>query len=80
LGLNLQESRVYQKAKAEGEQIGEQRGRQDEERAMVLRQLTRRMGVLPEGVVGQIERLSLEQLEDLGEALLDFTGMADLLD
>jgi len=29
LGLNLQETRVYQEAKAEGEQIGEERGRQE---------------------------------------------------
>ena len=33
LGLNLQETRFYQEAKAEGEQIGEQR-----ERSLILRQ------------------------------------------
>jgi len=86
LGLSLQESRVYQEAKAEGEQIGEQRGRQEGrqegrregEKAMVLRQLTRRVGRLPESVRSRIDQLSLEQLENLGEALLDFTAMADL--
>jgi hypothetical protein len=43
-----------------------------------LRQLNRRVGELPEEVRQGIESLSLEQLENLGEALLDFTSMADL--
>jgi hypothetical protein len=36
------------------------------------------VGKLPEGVRDYINTLSLEQLENLGEALLDFTSMADL--
>jgi len=78
LGLSLQESRVYQEAKAEGEQIGEQRGRQEGEKTIILRLLTRRVGALPEAVRSRLDQLSLEQLENLGEALLDFTAMTDL--
>jgi predicted transposase/invertase (TIGR01784 family) len=82
LGLRLQESRVYQEAKAEGqqigEQIGEQRGRQAEGQSLVLRLLTRQVGELPESVKLRVQGLSLEQLESLGEALLDFTTWADL--
>lgn len=84
LGLNLQETRVYQEAKAEGEQIGEQRGRQEGrqqgERSLIFRLLNRQVGTLPDEVRLQIDELSIAQLEALGEALLDFTKLADLAD
>jgi predicted transposase/invertase (TIGR01784 family) len=73
LGMSLQETRVYQEAKAEGEQIGEQR-----EKSLVLRQLTRRFGDLPREMQSQVTALPLEQVEALGEALLDFSAIADL--
>jgi predicted transposase YdaD len=57
---------------------GIERGRQEEGRSLVLRQLNRRVGTLPETIQTQVEALPLEQLEALGEALLDFTGLADL--
>jgi hypothetical protein len=57
---------------------GEQRGRQ-EGRQIVLRQLSRRVGVLSVEVRSQITRLSAEQLEALAEALLDFSGTEDLM-
>ena len=38
----------------------------------------RRVGELPEDVRQQVEILPLEELENLGEALLDFSSMADL--
>ncbi|MBE9175157.1 DUF4351 domain-containing protein [Synechocystis salina LEGE 06155] len=46
--------------------------------SLVLRQLRRRLGELPKGIEAQIQGLSLEQVETLGEALLDFGGMQDL--
>ncbi len=61
-----------------GVQIGEQRGRQEEGRSLILRQLTRRVGVVPNRALDQINRLSLDQLETLSEALLDFQALADL--
>lgn len=78
LGITLQETRVYREIKEEGIQEGEQRGREEGEKSLVLRQLTRRVGELPEDVRQQVEALPLEQLENLGEALLDFSSMADL--
>ncbi len=66
-----------------GERIGYERGKeegkQEGEQNLVLRQLQRRVGELPEEVRGRIQTLSLEQLEALGEALLDFTAIEDLL-
>ncbi len=74
LEITLQQTRVYQDAKAEGELIGEARG----EARMILRMLNRRLGLLPDRVSTQIQQLTVPQLEDLGEALLDFTKLADL--
>jgi predicted transposase YdaD len=71
LGINLKETRVYREIKEEGREAGE--------RSLILRQLPRRVGELPQEVHQRIETLSLEQLENLGEALLDFQGMDDLL-
>jgi Domain of unknown function (DUF4351) len=62
----------------EWEQATEIRVRQESERSLILRQLNRRVGTLPETIQAQVEALSLEHLEMLGEALLDFTGLADL--
>ncbi|MDJ0582551.1 MAG: DUF4351 domain-containing protein [Crocosphaera sp.] len=44
----------------------------------MFRQLTKRVGELSPEVHQSVENLSLEQLENLGEALLDFNNMADL--
>jgi predicted transposase/invertase (TIGR01784 family) len=73
LGITLKETRVYQEIKQEGREEGEQR-----ERSLILRQLQRRVGELPQQVRERVETLCLEQLENLGEALLDFTSVADL--
>ncbi len=78
LGLRLEETRIYQEVKEEGRQEGRQEGRCEEGRSLILRQLTHRFGAVSEPFVLGINTLSLEQLEALGEALLDFSSMADL--
>jgi predicted transposase YdaD len=78
LGIALQETRVYQEAKAEGREEGREEGRQQEGRSLILRLLTRRVGTLPDNLAAQITALPLEQLEALAEALLDFQAIADL--
>lgn len=78
LDIRLQETRVYQEAVAEGEAIGEARGRAEGEGGLVLRQLNRRVGSLSPKLSSQIQQLTIPQLEDLGDALLDFTSLADL--
>ena len=47
-------------------------------RALVLRQLARRIGALSQRAQANIARLSIEQVEKLGEALLDFNHPRDL--
>lgn len=65
--------------------IGEKRGLKQglkqglqHEQDLVLRMLTRRLGPLNQRTQASIARLSFEQLENLGEALLDFTHPRDL--
>jgi predicted transposase YdaD len=48
------------------------------ERSLILRQLNRQVGEVPESVRSRVAALSISQLEELGEALLDFTSLADL--
>jgi flagellar biosynthesis/type III secretory pathway protein FliH len=67
-----------QRGLQQGLQQGRQQGRQQGELALVMRQLTRRLGAVAPQLRERIGMLSIEQLEDLGEALLDFTNIADL--
>ncbi|MEM9818639.1 MAG: DUF4351 domain-containing protein [Cyanobacteria bacterium P01_D01_bin.6] len=66
----LKQTRVYQQGLKEGLEQGE--------RSLILRQLSRRIGNLPDEVRPQLDQLSVEALEALGEALLDFAELADL--
>jgi predicted transposase YdaD len=69
---------TYQAAVAEytrrGRLEGELQGKQHEAQALVLRQLPRRCGQLSQSQELAVRALSLEQLESLAEALLDFDG------
>jgi len=62
----------------QGIQRGLQQGKQQEAVALIMRQLTRRFGTLTPQLQERIQNLPVTQLEDLGEALLDFTTAADL--
>ncbi len=55
-----------------------EQGIEQGERSLILRQLSRRLGILQSEVRVQVESLTLEKLEALGEALLDFSTAADL--
>jgi hypothetical protein len=57
----------------------EQQRLQPGEIAVILRQLTRRLGQIEPMVVEKVRSLPVERLEVLGEALLDFSGMTDLM-
>ena len=71
----MRESVIYQEIKAEGRE----EGRQEEGATLVLRLLNRRLGEIPPSLQMQIRALPIEQLEELGEALLDFESEADLV-
>jgi predicted transposase YdaD len=66
-----------QRGRQEGRQESRQKGRQ-EGNLHFLRLLVRRVGVLPEATIAQIQQLPIVPVEFLGEALLDFSGCEDL--
>jgi predicted transposase YdaD len=72
-GITLEDfsqSRAYQEIFGSGEARGEAN--------VTLRLLNRRCGPLSQATTARIQALPLEQLEALAEALLDFTGPAEL--
>jgi predicted transposase YdaD len=80
LGIRLEETRVYRDAKKEGREEVLKKERQilDRQRSLVLRQLTRCFGKISRKVKSRIDRLSLDDLEKLGDTFLDFESIADL--
>ena len=82
LGITLKETRVYREIKEEGRiegQVeGQIEGRLEEAMNLVIRLLTKRFGEIPQSIRAHISSLPLPVLEDLSEALLDFTSVADL--
>ncbi len=72
-------SQAYLEWEQQTEQRGLEKGLQQGEQSLILRQLSRRIGELSPAMLQQIQGLSLVQLESLGEALLDFTGADNLM-
>jgi predicted transposase YdaD len=66
-GIEIEQTRVYQDAKADGEKI------------VVLKQLDRKLGNITPEIRSRVNNLSIEQLESLSESLLDFAQMSDLI-
>lgn len=64
--------------KREGLEQGLEQGRREGEIALATRLLERKIGELPASVKQEISQLKLERLEELGEALLDFSSLAEL--
>lgn len=75
----MRESVFYQSILEEGLQQGRQEGQQQEAASLIIRQLSRRLGDVNEQLQQQIQALSLTKLEDLAEALLDFSQFSDLI-
>ncbi|OCQ99200.1 hypothetical protein BCD67_08505 [Oscillatoriales cyanobacterium USR001] len=78
----MRESVIYQEILEEGilegRKQGLQQGQQREAMSFITRQLTRRIGAIAPEMLEKIQALSVEELENLGEALLDFSAAADL--
>jgi len=73
-----QEGRL--EGREEGREEGLEAGRQQEAAALAVRLLTRRLGTLDVGSRDRLSSLTLQQLEQLAEDLLDFTVPGDLQD
>ena len=70
---------LYQLEKEQTLQEGRQEGRREEAANLVNKLLQRRFGETPQNIEETIRGLSLEGLEDLAVALLDFEGMTALV-
>ena len=69
---------LYQRNREQAKEEGRQEGKQEGEKNLILRLLHRRIGEIDSLLIERITGLSIEQLENLGEALLDFSSVADL--
>jgi hypothetical protein len=58
--------------------IATQKGRNEGEKSLMIRMLTRKLGNLDSNSIDLINNLSLESIESLGDALLDFNTADDL--
>jgi predicted transposase YdaD len=88
--MDITQSRFYQEIIQEGREQGREQGLeqglqrgldlglQRGEAQLIIRQLERRFGKLSANHRSLILGLSVPQLEDLGELLLDFTTIADM--
>jgi predicted transposase/invertase (TIGR01784 family) len=79
----MRESVIYQdilqQGVRQGVQQGREEGRGEGEASLIIRQLTRRFGELSPELIQRIRSLSLPQLDALGEELLDFTEIAEVV-
>ena len=71
---DIKETRFYQEVRL----VGLEEGRQEEAANLVIRQLTRRCGSLSSSLEIRVRSLLVNQLEMLGEDLLDFSDIKDL--
>ena len=90
LDITFEETRVFQEVKEdamregrkeglqEGLQEGLREGRKEEAANLIVRQLGKRFGELPEDTQVSVSKLSLTVLEELGEALLDFSDISEV--
>ena len=77
----LQEGRIEGRVEGrdEGRVEGRDEGRVEEGRALVIRILNRKLGNLNSEPMARVNSLPIDRVESLGEALLDFSQMSDLL-
>jgi predicted transposase YdaD len=76
----LLESPWYQEILQEGEKRGRQEGALREAQSLIFRLLARRIGNVSPELILQVQELSIARVEALGEALLDFSTLDDLVE
>ena len=83
---DLRQTRVYQEAKQEGRQEGRQEGQQEgEQRGKIMalretlhRQIARKFGRVPDDLNTKLAQLSLDQLGEIAEAIIDISALEEL--
>jgi flagellar biosynthesis/type III secretory pathway protein FliH len=69
---------ILERGREEGREEGFVKGCEQGGVSLLLRQMARLCGPLPESVEQEIRSLSLDQIQNLGEALLEFHSLEDL--
>lgn len=69
-----------EEGRLEGLQEGLIQGREEGTRSLLIRQLSRQLGEIPDAARESIHQLSLEALEMLGEALFEFSNTDELIE
>ena len=79
--IELKQTRFYQEIAEEERQEGKKEGRKEECITLLSRQLRRKFGIQPtlELALQRLPELPLTHLEELADALLDFTEVDDVL-
>ncbi len=73
LDITLKKTRVYQEIKEEVQEEA-----REATANIMIRLLTKRLGEIPQEARSSVAGLPMNMLAELGEALLDFTSVADL--
>ena len=68
----------HEKGRIEGRREGRQEGRQEGQAELVLRLISKKIGFLSGEITEKVRSLDIDSLNDLGEAVLDFTSMNEL--
>jgi predicted transposase/invertase (TIGR01784 family) len=71
-------SKAVKQGREQGRQEGRQEGIKAGQLALIMRLLERRIGAVDSEVESQIQQLSIDQLENLADALLNFNDISDL--
>jgi hypothetical protein len=75
----LVEQQAEERGRQRGEQLGEQRGRQQGEAGLLLRQLERRFGVLPDGARDRVLTADIVTIEEWALRVLDAATLEEVL-
>jgi predicted transposase YdaD len=67
-----------QEGKAQGIQEGKAQGVQEGKRSLLLKQLSRKLGTIPDEIKVLLHQLAPELLDVLSEALFDLESLEDL--
>ncbi|MEB3231805.1 MAG: DUF4351 domain-containing protein, partial [Leptolyngbyaceae bacterium] len=77
-GIEIGEKRGIEIGEKRGIEIGEQLGVVKGMRSLLIKQLSRKLGELPQSIIDQIHQLSPEALDALSEGILDIDTVSTL--
>jgi hypothetical protein len=72
------ESSIVKEALAQGKVEGKAEGKAEGKEELLTLQLEKRFSTLPKAITAHLDRLSADQMNDLGVALFSFSGLSDL--